>query len=218
MQFVFIQGSTVLIMPVTPEGYEIPTGRKMETINISGLGDVFRPGGRSRFGKTLTFLLPAQEYTFMEPGTRADPQFYLDQLNAWSISDKPVRLVITETQFNLQVFIENVTVREKDGTADRYVDVSIREYVDTSPVEVSDPLAMTQGFRRSAEEGPTQEQTHTIAKGDTLAMICRRYYGNGTAKYYKALAAYNSIKNPALIYAGRTIKIPTEAVLLGGAS
>ena len=39
-------------------------------------------------------------------------------------------------------------------------------------------------------------------------MICRRFYGNGTAKYYNAVAKYNGIKNPHLIYAGQKLTLP----------
>lgn len=214
MQFCFIQGDTVLVMPVTPEGYEFTVGRKMETVNISTLGDVFRPGGRSRWSKTIPFLLPAQAYSFMEPGTRAEPQYYLDQLKRWSLGDKPVRLIITETDINLLVYIEDVAAREQDGTGDRYVDVAVREYVNPETPAADTP---TRGVQRADSGAPEQEQSYTIQKGDTLGMICRRFYGNSGSKYYNALAAYNGIKNPHLIYAGRTIKIPPEAVLFGGA-
>ena len=214
MQVCFIQGDTVLTMPVTPEGYEFTVGRKMETVNISALGDVFRPGGRSRWSRTFPFLLPAQEYSFMEPGARAEPQYYLDQLKRWSLGDKPVRLIITQTDINLLVYIENVTAREQDGTGDRYVDVAVREYVDP---ETPAADTATQGVQRTDNGAPEQEQSYTIRKGDTLGMICRRFYGNSGAKYYNALAAYNGIKNPHLIYANRTIQIPPEAVLFGGA-
>lgn len=213
MQFCFIQGDTVLTMPVTPEGYEFTVGRKMETVNISTLGDLFRPGGRSRWSKSFTFLLPAQEYGFMEPGSRTEPQYYLDQLNRWSVDGTPVRFIITDTEINLPVYIEDVAVREQDGTGDRYADVALREYV-----EPAAPAADTaaQGVQRSDSGAPEQEQSYTIQKGDVLCMICRRFYGNSGAKYYNALAAYNGIQNPHLIYAGRTIRIPPEAVLFGG--
>lgn len=215
MQFVFLKGKTQLIMPVTPEGYEIPTGRKMETINISALGDVFRPGGRSRFSKSVQFLLPAQSYTFMEAGSKAEPEHYISQLTAWSLDNSIVRFIISGTTFNLQVYIESISVAEKDGSGDRYITVAMREYVETAAVQTTDPTA-AQAQSRSAPEGPPAEQSYTIKQGDSLAMLCRRFYGNGTAKYYNALAKYNSIRNAALIYAGRTIKIPTETVLLGG--
>lgn len=48
-----------------------------------------------------------------------------------------------------------------------------------------------------------------------LSVICRRYYGNGSATYYNALAAYNGISNPHLIYPGTTITIPPADELLG---
>ncbi len=214
MQFCFIQGDTMLTMPVTPPDYEFAVGRRMETVNISTLGDVFRPGGRSRWSRTFPFLLPAQEYAFMETGSRAEPQYYLERLQDWCLNKLPVRFIITQTEINLTVYIEEVTVREQDGTADRYVDVTVRECVDPQTLTVG---TTKQVGRRSADDTPEQEQSHTIQKGDTLGMICRRFYGNSGAKYYNALAAYNGIKNPHLIYAGRTIRIPPEAVLFGGA-
>ncbi len=101
-------------------------------------------------------------------GARADPQYYLDYLTAWAQDSKPVRLVITGTEVNALVYLEEVT----------------------------------QG-----------EQSCTIVRGDNLSIICRRYYGRSTARYYNALAQFNGIKNPHLIYPGTTIRIPPESVL-----
>lgn len=69
--------------------------------------------------------------------------------------------------------------------------------------------------RAPSEASSDRTQSYTIVRGDTLSIICRRYYGRSTAKYYNALAKYNGIKNPHLIYPGRTLKIPPENVLLG---
>lgn len=213
VQFCFIQGDTVLTMPVTPEGYEFTVGLRMETINISALGDVFRPGGRSRWSKTLSFLLPAKEYSFMEAGAVANPQYYLERLQGWCLDKTPVRFLITETEINLMVDLESATVREQDGSGDCYVDVAVREAIDPSRLALGSAERIS---GRTADGAPEQEQSYTIQKGDTLGMICRRFYGNSGAKYYNALATYNGIKNPHLIYAGRTIKIPPETVLFGG--
>lgn len=49
MQIYFIKNGTALTLPVTPARYAWGVGRKIETIHISQLGDVYRPGGRSRF-------------------------------------------------------------------------------------------------------------------------------------------------------------------------
>lgn len=48
MQFCFIANGDVLTLPITPASYEWTTGKNIETVNISQLGDVYLPGNRSR--------------------------------------------------------------------------------------------------------------------------------------------------------------------------
>lgn len=218
MQICFIRGHISLVMPVTPDRYQWTVGKRMETININELGDVYRPGGPTRFSGNFDFMLPAQDYPWMEAGARADPQYYLDYLNAWACDEKTVRMVITGTEINVPVYIEDVTQGETDGTGDRYITVSVREYCDLEAREVA-AANETQNSGRAADSSAHRKtQSYTIASGDTLSVICRRYYGKSSAKYYNALARYNGIKNPHLIYPGATIQIPSESVLLGGSA
>ena len=95
--------------------------------------------------------------------------------------------------------------------------VAVREYENLEAVAVANPNAGTGNAGRAPAQiaGSGRPQSYTIVRGDTLSIICRRYYGRSTAKYYNALAKYNGIKNPHLIYPGRTLKIPPENVLLG---
>lgn len=217
MQFCFIRDGVSLVMPVTPGRYKWSNGRRMETINISQLGDVYRPGGRSRFAGSFEFLLPAQSYPWMEAGARAEPQYYLDYFNAWVKDGKPVRLVITGTEINALVYMEEAAQEERDGTGDRYVTVSVREYVELGAVETTNPNTAVQNSTRPGDAlgNGEKEQSVAVAKGDTLSIICRRYYGKSSAEYYNALAAFNGIKNPHLIYPGTLLRIPPESVLLG---
>lgn len=214
MQICFIRDQVSLVMPVTPGRYQWTVGKRMETININQLGDVYRPGGLTRFSGNFDFLLPAQDYPWMEAGSRADPQYYLDYLNAWASDEKTVRMVVTGTEINVLVYIEDVTQGETDGTGDRYITVAVREYCDLEAVEVAAATG-TQNGGRAADASSGKTQAYTIVSGDTLSVICRRYYGKSTAKYYNALAKYNGIKNPHLIYPGVTIQIPPETTLLG---
>lgn len=219
MQICFIKDGTALTLPVTPAGYAWGVGRTMETINISQLGDVYRPGGRTRFsGEALECLLPAQNYPWMEPGAMANPQYYLDILTAWAAAGKPVRYIVSGTEINTLVYLESVEWREQDGTGDVYASLWLREYTDLEAREVAaaeDTASVTGNGSRPAESSGDQ-QSYTIVRGDTLSAICRRYYGKYSATYYNALARYNGIPNPHLIYPGTTITIPPESVLLGG--
>ena len=217
MQFCFIKGSVMLTLPVTPDSYEWGAGKNMETVNISQLGDVYLPGGSARHAGTISCLLPAQDYPFCEAGAVASPQYYLDILKAWAVGKSPVRLIITGTEINASVYIEEVTESEKDGSGDVYCTIRLREHVDLEAREVSDAYAAFYTGNAGRTGGsPDSEITHKVISGDTLSMLCRRYYGSGTAAYYNALAKYNSIKNPHLIYVGQTIRIPPRFILMGG--
>ena len=219
MQICFIKDGTALTLPVTPAGYAWGVGRNLETINISQLGDVYRPGGRSRFsGEALECLLPALDYPWMEAGAIANPQYYVDILPAWAAAGEPVRYIVSGTQINTQVYLESVEWRERDGTGDVYASIWMREYTDLEAREVAaaDPTDSATGNASRPMEGSGSNQSYTIVRGDTLSTICRRNYGKYSATYYKALAKYNGIQNPHLIYPGTTITIPPESVLLGG--
>ena len=214
MQVCWIREGVNLIMPVTPGSYTWTAGKQMETVRLSALGDVFLPGGTVPFSGSFEFLLPAQFYPWMVPGSRADPQHYLRQLNRWALEKEPVRFLITETEINTLCYIEEVSHREQDGTGDLYLTVSLREYR-----ELTAPGTVSRGEGDAAAHGagdmPSQggERRYTIVRGDTLSVICRRFYGHSSAPWYNALARYNDIKNPHLIYPGRTLKIPPAAVL-----
>ena len=215
MQICFIKDGTALTLPVTPARYAWGVGRNMETIHISQLGDVYRPGGRSRFsGEALECLLPAQNYPWMEPGAIANPQYYLDILTAWAAAGEPVRYIVSGTEINTLVYLESVEWREQDGTGDVYASLWLREYTELAAQETAGAAATGNGARPAERSG--DQKSYTIVWGDTLSAICRRYYGKYSADYYNALARYNGIQNPHLIYPGTTITIPPESVLLGG--
>ncbi len=201
-------------MPVTPDTYQWTVGKRIETININALGDVYRPGGMTRFSGNRTSYSRRRIIRGWRRAPTQSPQYYLDYLNAWAADGKVIRMVITGTEINTLIYIEDVTQSEKDGTGDRYVTVAIREYCDLRQRKW--PLAAPRTtVGQTMPPPPEKTQSYTIVSGDTLSVICRRYYGKSSAKYYNALAKYNGIKNPHLIYPGVTIQVPSETVLLG---
>jgi hypothetical protein len=58
--------------------------------------------------------------------------------------------------------------------------------------------------------GGGNSEFYTIAKGDSLSKISKKYYGDGN-KYMKIFEANREIiRDPDLIYPGQTIRIPPE--------
>ena len=92
------------------------------------------------------------------------------------------------------------------------------EWVDLEAVTVSTIDTAWTGNAGTGNSGQTASQTtqqYTVVAGDMLSVICRRTYGNGSAKYYEALAAYNGIANPHLIHPGDVLQLPPEDQLFG---
>ena len=52
-------------------------------------------------------------------------------------------------------------------------------------------------------------QEISIKKGDTLSALSRKFSGKGY--YYPQILLFNDIKNPNLIYAGDTLKVPVSS-------
>lgn len=180
---------------------------------LQTIGDAGAALGQS----TIECLLPSQDYPFNQAGTILDPGYYLEPLRYWAAEKIPVRYIVTESDINALVYIESVTEKEQDGTGDVYCTIALREYVDLEAQEVA-TLNTTRYTGNSGRKSDAAKDItyHRVVSGDTLSMLCRRTYGDGTASYYNALAKYNGISNPHLIYVGQTIKLPPKDILLGG--
>jgi LysM repeat protein len=208
------------VLPVTPEAYRWEQGINLETVNISETGDVYLPGGESRYSGKIECLFPANDYPWLTPGAGTDPYSYVNQFAAWAKGKKPVRYVVSGTEINAQVYVESIQYEEKDGSGDVYATICLREYVDLEAKTVSN--LDTSGGGTSGNSGQSTatasasaaSQQYTVVSGDTLSALCRKFYGNGSSAYYKALAAYNGITNPNVLRVGQVLTIPAEDALL----
>ena len=70
--YFIVDGSTVTL-PVTPETASWAKAINIEAINISAVGDVYRPGKPKRYRGQIEGLFPAHEYPWLAPGAVADP-------------------------------------------------------------------------------------------------------------------------------------------------
>lgn len=69
------------------------------------------------------------------------------------------------------------------------------------------PQPVTSEQRSSSPDGILVQEIE-IQKGDTLSALSRKYSGRGI--YYPQILLFNSIKNPDLIYAGDTLRVPVK--------
>lgn len=203
------ESGSELVMPVTPSSYQTEKAREAESLDMAYFSRVNLPGLKSPYELSETYLLPAQDYPFA--ATASDPQTYLDWLTKRCNAGTVCRYIVSGTNVNDAVLITDVRHEERDGTNDVYVTVTRREYVELQTEVTVD----TQNMSRASgtQESAGAEQSYTVQSGDCLWDICRTYYGDGSLCYQ--LAAYNSIANANLIYAGQNLKLPDASVLSG---
>lgn len=212
MSFVEPATSKELILPVTPARYFWRHPTKLETVSLDQLGEATLHGGYKMGDCTLeNVLLPAQQYPFMVPGSRAAPYEYLYDLEVWCDKGAQLQWIVSGTSVNASVVIEEITQGEQDGTNDLYLTIAMRQWqrLETPVLALSGGGAAT---ARDSQTGAASTKTYTVQSGDCLWSLAEKYYGDGSQ--YKKLAAANpEITNPNLIYPGQVLTIPAADAL-----
>ena len=157
-------------------------------------------------------MLPAQLYPFCTPGAVADPKYYLDILTQWSANADVCRYIVVGAGVNSPVLLGEVSYREEDGSNDVYVTIPLYEYRYLEEAQIEQ---LTENSVRVVETSaaPTTAEKYTVARGDSLWAICKKFYGDGSLAY--KLATANNIRNPNLIYTGQTLEQPDLSTLKG---
>jgi len=215
-----------MLLPVAPSKLSISIDNKNKTMVLINEGEinVLKKAGLTDI--SFTALLPQTKYPFAvykNGFQKADA--FLDKLEQLKTSQKPFQFIVSRTypngkllfDTNIKVSLEDYKIIEdsKNGF-DVNVEIKLKQYRDygTKTVNVTikqdKPVATVQNTR-PAESSPAPKVTaksYTVAKGDTLWAIAKKYYGDGS-KYTKIFEANTGIlKNPNLIYVGQVMTIP----------
>ena len=216
-------------LPVLPPSFEVEEGSLNTVVNINELGNINLIGNPDLRSITIESFFPNQDYPFVTTQKRHDPYVYVESIRRWKASKMPIRLVITDTPFNIAFAIENFTCGERDGSGDVYYVLELSEYVFTgtkkkadnglkAPSKDSSKLTDAQ-LKNSAEvidmlvnlySGNNRDdrdvsESYIVKPGDTLTSIAKKATGN--AGNYKAIAKKNNIKNPNSISVGQELKL-----------
>ena len=213
MDFSFIADGQEIRLPVSPVPFGWGAGQQARELTVNGAGTVYWPGDPMAHSGSLECMFPARDYPFNTPGALTDPYYYVDVFTRWAREKAIVRYVVPGC-INCQVIVEEIAWEERDGTGDVYATIYLKEYQALEAVITeSGGSGQTGNSGRTPAESGGGGQTYTVVSGDCLSVICRRFYGNGTSRYYNALAAYNGISNPHLIFPGQVLTIPTASQL-----
>ena len=204
-------------LPVMPSEFERVISANYETNNIIGLGDIATFGGNGLAQLSLSSFFPNHEYSFNAYSNVPKPYDMVSHFKEWKNKGTVVRVILTGTDINQEMYITNYSYGEKDGTGDVYYSMDLLEYRPIIiPVINETNSSNTQNTSRPTENNSSNantstQKTHKVKKGDCLWDIAQKYYGKGSL--YPKIKEANKTKYPSLaknniIYTNMELIIP----------
>ena len=192
-------------LPVVPSEFERVINANYETNNVIGLGDVATFSGNGLAQISFSSFFPSREYSFNAYSNVPKPYDIAHIFKEWKNKGTVVRVILTGTDINQEMYITNYSYGEKDGTGDVYYSMDLLEYRPiTIPIITENNSSNTQNTSRPTdnnkdkeEDNKTTQKTHKVVKGDSLWAIAQKYYGKGSL--YPKIKEANKTKYPSLV-------------------
>lgn len=191
------------VFPVTPSGFKLSHGMRVETVNIHSIGDINIAGGGTLAQIQIECSFPSQLYPFVCVSNLRDPYWYVKRFRKWIDEKTILRFIVSGTKINIPVLVQEIHYGEKDGTGDVIATITFREY---RTVKAPKTEILQSETERSVEGQVQQETTYVTKYGDTLPAISRKFFGN--ASLVTAITAINSIVNPSMLLPRIKLTIP----------
>lgn len=196
------QTKKLLVFPITPN--KLTVGLETGTIKYSHvmLGDSEIPKGANPIRIQFGGILPEDDIGVATESNETASSV-IKQIRSWTKKDrKKLQLIITETPWNLDVFIEAFEP-DYEGKLVNF-SISLAEYK-TLTVKVN-----KQKKKKRATKKP-KPSVYTVKKGDNLWNIAKKYTGKGIKwkDMWKINKSKSRSKNPHLIYPGEKFTLPS---------
>ena len=196
----------VVLLPVTPPTIGATYPGLNEVVNISRLGEYNIIGKTGLASISISSFFPKYQYSYCKTKP-LETQSYIDYIQKWRNSGKPIRIIITGTDINMACSIENFEWN-MGRTGDVNYSLELKEYrfikIPQNQITVTDAGTKINIPETKREIKPI-EKNYVVKSGDTLYGIAKKVTGDGAN--YKTIAKTNGITNPDKIKVGQKLVI-----------
>ena len=207
-----------LIIPMLPQEVSGTIGNRFASYQIIKNGEVKIPTGTNLDSYTWSGTFPgAFRYAYPFIRHKKAPKKcdkFMQGLKAKHGKAVKARLMITETNINLDVYLESYTPKEVGGYGDIQYTVKFiraKKLSVKKSAKAATPLKNSPPADASSRTGD-QGNTYTVVKGDCLWKIAQKFYGAGKEypKIYQANKATIDAHHggPNMIWPGDVLTIP----------
>lgn len=214
------------LLPVTPDKIQIKINNNNKTANLINEGEIniLKKAGLTDVEFECEIPQVKHPYAVYKSGFK-NAGYFLEIFEELKTSQEPFQFIVCRKlpsgkkllNTNIKVSLEDYRITEdaKNGF-DFVVKFNLKQYKEygTKMVNVTlaaeKPKASVIPVREITNSpAPAAAQTYTVAKGDCLWNIAKKFYGNGS-KYTVICNANQDVigGNPNLIYPGQVLTIP----------
>lgn len=209
--YIIFDGEKIQI-PVPPSEFKVTVNQNNETLNINNLGELKMLGKTGLLNISLSSFFPNQQYSFCQ--CQVDkPYSYISKIEKCRNSEKPCRLLVTETPINYSVVIDAFIWGENDGSGDVYFTIEFSEYRFVGSNKDA-TINIATGLKERNDISNNQKNNRVVVyPSDSLMDVSSRILKKDGSDYlglYKKL-----VKNTTKIVAGETLKLNDNSIKIG---
>lgn len=214
------------LLPVAPSKLSIKINNANETVTMMNDGEIniLKKAGLTDIEFECSIPQVQYPYAVYKSGFQG-AEYFLGYFESLKTGNRPFQFIVCRRKpagsrlfdTNIKVSMEDYKITEdaKNGF-DLTVKINLKQWKDygTKTVSISSGEGKLQASvepqrETSASPAPVAAQNYTVAKGDCLWNIAKKFYGNGS-KYTVIYDANQSVigGNPNRIYPGQVLTIP----------
>lgn len=214
-----IKSGTRIALSMLPETVKLKSTGKFQSYDVMNIGEVKIPKGEKLAAISWSATLPGasrKTMSYVKSQHWQAPNKIIGTLEGWKKNGSKLKVMVTGTVINHDVYINDFTPQPKGGNGDYEYAISFVQAKDIMVYTVSElgmqPASPTNSNvstnTRPAAAAATKT-TYTVVRGDCLWNIAKKFLGSGS----RYMEIYNANKstigsNPSLIYAGQVFTIP----------
>jgi nucleoid-associated protein YgaU len=210
--FYFSGSGGTLQLPVNPPELTVKYQGNNQVTEVVKLGQINILRDRKLASLSLDCLLPGDDYYPFITGRWQPPAQIVKYFRSALEGKKPLRLVVSEFNLNMQMSVESVSEQRVAGDHDSVMcSLSLLQYRSyAASVLVIKPTATTSGAsskgKRESDKSPSS--TCTVKSGDSFWRIAQQQLGDGSR--YNEIAALNGMTAASVIHPGDVLKLPKK--------
>lgn len=214
--FTEIETGARIALSMLPEKAKQKGSANFQTYDIINIGEVKIPKGTNLLTFSWNGTLPGssrRNASYVKSQHWQSPDGIIKTWEKWRSEGTKIRLMITETSINYDVYLDDYTAEATGGNGDYEYSIAFLEAKAVEIYTVNElnikPSAKSTTNSATTRPPAATAKTYTVKSGDSLWKIAQKSLGKGGR--YPEIFNLNKdkIKNPNLIYPGQVLTLPS---------